>query len=88
MEVEASCGHCGDQIEECDVCGQEFDPEDEIICLPLSERLKYNPPSGRGRLERLLADVNKAKYGQGFLLPSHLHFCSNCPNMEVEIEIS
>lgn len=84
MNVDASCSHCGEPIEECDICGSEFEPEEEFICVPIEYKRQFP-----GQLIRVLQEYNKMrKNGDGKpIVSGWLHICQECSN-EAEPELS
>jgi hypothetical protein len=79
MEVEANCSFCGEMIDECAVCGSEFEPEEDLICIRIKDRLERTQ---YGVLIRILQEYRKKAP-----IPESLHICQNCAN-EAEPEIS
>ena len=83
MEVEATCSFCGEMIEECAVCGSEFEPEEDLICIRIKNRLERTQ---YGVLISILKEHNK-NTKKVTPIPESLHICQNCAN-EAEPEIS
>ena len=82
MEVEASCSFCGEMIEECAVCGSEFEPEEEIICIGIKpERTQH------GKLTDIIKEHNKNRKKASMSIIENLHICQDCAS-EAEPEIS
>lgn len=83
MEVTATCSHCGEEIEECDFCGQDFEPDNEIICITTH----IDRP--RSRIDRILekSAMNAKEKNESVFIPEYLHLGQCCADLEATVEV-